>query len=151
MLDVDRRERIKWPKANEISSWSKLENAVLNKIKTGKKGEFTVEEDLQRLSDGIYNTGLEEFGILEKVVKKGNTVGVSRRRKEIEQVKKEKKRLITNWLAAREESKSALLSLYEDIKKRLRKLMRIERKLERRKKKKSERRKFSENPFKFTK
>ena len=146
-----RREKIKWPKANDLSSWSKFEEAVLKNVKKGKTGQFTVDKDLERLAEGIYQTGLEEFGIMDKVKKKKNPIVISRRRKEIEKVKREKKNLRTQWIAANEGEKMALLQLYEDIKKRLRHLMRCERKLERRKKRKFTRSKFIENPFKFAK
>ena len=59
--DEEKREKVKWPKANELSSCSRLEEAVLKKVKKGKKGGFTTEQALQRLADGIYSTGVEEL------------------------------------------------------------------------------------------
>ena len=83
--------------------------------------------------------------------KERNLGGPSRRGRKIEAIKKEKKALRKQWLNASPAEKPALLSLYEDVKKRLRLLLRQERKKERRKLRKRCRQSFMQNPFKFAK
>ena len=106
---------------------------------------------MQRLAESIYNIGEGLFDTMPVGGKERNLGGPSRRGRKIEAIKKEKKALRKQWLNASPAEKPALLSLYEDVKKRLRLLLRQERKKERRKLRKRCHQSFMQNPFKFAK
>ena len=141
-----RRIKLKWPCANESPKYREFEDEVLRKLKK----QSSIENGLQHLADMIYYTGLELFGEIPD--KKGKVnIMPSRRNREITNVKKEKKSLRTQWLRAPPEEKAGIKVLYEDIKKRLRLVMRVERKKERRRMKQKARKEFLANPYKFAK
>ena len=83
-----RKPRLKWPKGNELSLYNQLEDTVLSTVKKGKKGEYSIDQDLQRLAETIYNIGEGLFGIMPVEGKERNLGGPSRRGQKIEAIKK---------------------------------------------------------------
>ena len=88
-----RKPRLKWPKPNELSLYNQLEDTVLSTAKKGKKDEYSIEQDLQRLAETIYNIGEGLFGTMLVGGKERNLRGPSRRGRKTEAIKKEKKAL----------------------------------------------------------
>ena len=95
----------------------------------------TTDQKLEKLAGTIYEEGLKNFGL--EVEKKAKSRvpprRSSRRQDKIEEVRKEKKQLRTQWLRAEEDEKAGLQVLYEEVKRKLRQLLRDERRAKRRK------------------
>ena len=152
MLDPveTRKKKIKWPKACDSKEYEKFDEEV-SAIVGKHKG--TIEQRLASLAENIYNEREKIFGLEQSTIKKvEQNIRVSRRQKEINKVKAEKKQLRSRWMKAKTENeKEGLNVLYEDVKKKLRDLMRKERKLKRRREKEKTRKSFIRDPYKFAK
>ena len=144
------KKKIKWPKACDTKEYEKFDEEV-NALVGKHKG--TIEQRLASLAETIYNEGEKRFGLEQSTIKKNEqNTGTSRRQKEINKVKAEKKQLRSRWMKAKTENeKEGLNVLYEDVKKKLRDMMRKERKLKRRREKVKTRKSFIRDPYKFAK
>ena len=129
----ERKPMIRWSKANEAALYKQFDEEVNRKL---IKMKGTTDQKLEKLAGTIYEEGLKRFGL--EVEKKAKNRALprrqSRRQNKIEEVKKEKKRLRTQWLRAEEDEKAGLKELYEEVKKKHRQLLRDERRANRRKK-----------------
>ena len=76
---------------------------------------------------------------------------MSRRQKQIQRVKKEKKQLHKRWTDAKEEEKDGLKIFFEEVKNKHRDLLRKERNIKRGKEKERTRKEFIKDPYKFAK
>ena len=125
----ERKPKVKWPKANQTAEYNRFDEEVNKRL---MKAKGSTEEKLENLAKVIYEEGMKRFGPeKEQTEKKHTAKQTSRRQEKIKEVKKEKKRLRTQWLRARAEEKEGLKVLYEEIKKKHRQLLRHERRAER--------------------
>ena len=144
-----KKEKIKWPQANEKQQWNEFESSVLKLIKGSKK---TTEERLEQLASTIYDEAERRFGIEETVGKKSvKEFGFSRRQKKLKEVRKEKKSLRQRWMNSLPEEKEGLKVLYEAVKKKHQNLMKTERRLKTKKERGKARKSFLANPYKYAK
>ena len=144
-----KKQKIKWPQANEKQQWNELESEVLKLMKGSKK---STEERLELLAEVIYKEGEARFGLEDvKVTPERHGSGPSRRQKILQNVRKEKKSLRARWISAHPEEREGLKVLYESVKKRHRNLMRTERRLKTKKERERARKQFLSNPYKFAK
>ena len=117
-----RRPKILWPAANEKTKYKVLEDKVLNIVREERKnetGEWGAKEWLGRFTEIIYETASEEFGCKE--MKKKTTEkskGVSRRQRELAQIRKQKKELQKRKKNAPQEEQEGLGHLFEELKKK---------------------------------
>ena len=146
----ERKPKIKWPKANEAALYKQFDQEVNRKL---IKMKGTIDQKLEKLAGTIYEEGLKRFGL--EVEKKAENRTLprrkSRRKDRIEEVKKEKKRLRTQWVRAEEDEKAGLQVLYEEVKRKHRQLLRDESRAKRRKERKKSRKDFINEPYKFAK
>ena len=138
--------KILWPNASEKTEYQRFEDSVMTKVQ--KKGN--PKDRLKSLSKAIYETGKEMFGTKEGTMREMTEPKPKHRRsKQLEVIRNEKKNLRRRWRDAREEEKAGLKQLYEDVKKRHRRLKRNQRRAERRRERKRCYKKFVSDPYKF--
>ena len=116
------------------------------------KSKGSTKEKLERLAEVIYEKGMNRYGPeKEKKEMKKNADRTSRMQEKIKEVRKEKKRLWTQWLQARHDEKEGLKVLYEEVKKKHRELLRDERRAEQQRGQKKTLKEFTSDPYKFAK
>ena len=151
---VARKPRILWPAANEKAKYKELEDKVLTKleeaVKNSNRGD--AKELLGVYAGIIYEVASEEFGSCD-VKKKApaSKGGLSRRQRLLAQLRMQKRELRKQRKRAPPEEEEGLKTLYEDLKKRSRDLLRIERRCSRRKESRRAREQFLKNPYEAAK
>ena len=146
----DKKPKISWPKANEAEKYRQFDESM-SMVIANLRGN--PEWKLNRMAEILYEEGKERFG-LEVTGGGGNKKGKggpSRRDSKINRLRAEKKKLRTRWLQAEDHEKEGLKSLYEDLKAKHRKLVREQRRLDRRKEVRKARKDFITDPYKFAK
>ncbi len=140
-----RRQLVKWPKANEVAVWQKLDMDLSLILEQSLRGQ--VESKLNRIGDTLYDECSGRFGVTADKRKFG-PMQKGRREREIEQLVKRRRQLRKQWRKASREEKEGLKSLWEEVKNNLAGLRRAERIRKRRRRKEKERSNFFKNPFK---
>ena len=140
-----RRNKLKWPKANEAEAWYTLDTDLIKILEERLHGG--VEAKLNLFGDIIYQTCKDRFG---EVTSKQRTTPKERgrREKEIAQLVQRRRQLCRNWRKATQPKREGLKVLWEDVRQRLSKLCRVERIRKRSNQKQKERASFFKDPFK---
>lgn len=140
-----RRNKLKWPKANEAEAWRTLDTDLIKILEERLHGG--VEAKLNLFGDIIYQTCKDRFG---EVFSKQRTAPRERgrREKEITQLVQRRRQLRKNWRKATQPEREGLKVLWEEVRQRLSKLRRAERIRKRSNRKQKERASFFKDPFK---
>ena len=147
--EMMKKPKVLWPAVNEKANYKRFEEIVCKKI---YKMKGSTEDKLKKLASTIYETVVESFGIKEERKKQPTTKrGESRRKRRMGQLRREKNVLRKQWRKAKPEEKDGLSVLYEDLKKKCRKVQRNIRRAERRKESQRTREQFLKNPYEATK
>lgn len=140
-----RREKIKWPKANDRVAWQRLDADVSQLLELALRG--SIESKLNIMGDIIFEVCRERFGEVSK--KEPTAPGKGRREREIEQLIKARRQLRRNWRKATSQEKEGLKVLWDEVRQNLARLRRVERIRRRRKRREKERTNFFRDPFKY--
>ncbi|XP_078665283.1 uncharacterized protein LOC144907786 [Branchiostoma floridae x Branchiostoma belcheri] len=143
----ERRERIKWPKANSREEWEKLDDDLCQILDQGLKGD--VEMKLNRFGDLVYSYCSERYGTYKKQAKEVAEKQSNRREREIAVLIRRRRQLRKRWRKASQEEKAGLEVLWKEVRGKLESLRRAERLRRKRKRKAKERNQFFKNPYKF--
>lgn len=108
-----RRQLVKWPKANEVAVWQKLDKDLSLILEHSLRGQ--VESKLNRIGDILYEECRGRFGVTADKRKSG-PMQKGRRQREIEQLVKRRRQLRKQWRKASREEKEGLKSLWEELK-----------------------------------
>ena len=140
-----RRNKLKWPKANEAEAWRTLDTDLIKVLQERLHGG--VEAKLNLFGDIIYQTCKDRFG---EIISKQRTAPRERgrREKEITQLVQRRRQLRKNWRKATQQEREGLKILWEEVRQRLSRLRRAERIRKRSKRKQKERDSFFKDPFK---
>ena len=113
-VNSEPKTRIKFPKAIDTSAWSTLDLELTRLLKAQLRENPQL--DMKTFSEIIYKKCFDSFGVVQK-----NPVhthaAVSRRQREIEKLKKERKKLRRQWRIAEGVEKVGLSELWWDVKK----------------------------------
>ncbi|KAI8485265.1 hypothetical protein Bbelb_370120 [Branchiostoma belcheri] len=143
-----KKEKIKWPKANNRAAWEELDSDLSNVLEQGLKGD--IDRKLNSVGEMVYNFCSEKFGTLavgERQPSSNNRFG--RREREILQLVRRRRQLRKLWRKASPEEKVGLQVLWEEVRTRLKSLRRAERLRKKRKRKQKQRAAFFKNSYKF--
>ena len=140
-----RRQLVKWPKANEVEIWQKLDKDLSLTLDHSLRGQ--VETKLNVIGDILYDECVSRFGVVVRKQRPG-PMQKGRREREIEQLVKRRRQLRKQWRKASSEEREGLKPLWEEVKENLAGLRRAERIRKRRRRKERERSNFFKNPFK---
>ena len=140
-----RRNKLKWPKANEAEAWKSLDKDLSKSLEAKLHG--SAEEKLNLFGEVIYQSCQVRFG---EVAPKQRQVGSEkgRREQEINLLVKQRRQLRKLWRKATPQEREGLKVLWEEVRGRLTKLRRAERIRKRNKRRQKERADFFKNPFK---
>ena len=140
-----RRSKIKWPKANMVEEWHKLDVDLVRILEGSLRGG--AESKLNQFGDILYQESKGRFG---EVSNKQRTAPreKGRREKEIGQLVQRRRQLRKNWRKATQAEKEGLKALWGEVRQRLALLRRAERIRKRRNRKEKERANFFKDPFK---
>ncbi|XP_078617582.1 uncharacterized protein LOC144885536 [Branchiostoma floridae x Branchiostoma japonicum] len=144
---IERKEKIKWPRANDKAAWEDLDSDLHHILDQGLKGD--VERKLNQFGSLVYDFCSERFGVLESSGRKQAEVVKGRREREIASLVKKRRQLRKRWRKASREERPGLEALWQDIRVKLKALRRAERLRRKRKRKEKERSQFFKNPYKF--
>ena len=114
------RARIKFPRGNDRNGWDGLDDDLKRDLKKILKRD----DSMKSFTDCIYGKCLERYGLVAE--KRSVKPQKSRRQRELELLKGEKKALRRRWKSAKEEEKVGLSVLWEELKERVRNLRRAE-------------------------
>ena len=144
--NIERKERIKWPKSNEERKWQDLDDdldCILNETLKGN-----IESKLESFVTIIYSVSRERFGVIE--TKGKNEQKQNRRQLQKSNIRKELKQLKQRFKTSSLMEKEGIIELRDILRKKLKNISQAERNRNKRKKKQKAREEFSKNPFEFT-
>ena len=104
---------------------------------------------MKDFTDVIYEKSIELFGVKQKRQVRNNEGMISRRQREINQLKREKKLLRKRWKRAQENEKAGLAELRQSLGRRLSALMKAERFRIKKRDQRNARFQFIKDPFKY--
>ncbi|KAJ8404983.1 hypothetical protein AAFF_G00329040 [Aldrovandia affinis] len=134
-----RRNKIKFPKANEAEVWRKLDTDLSEVLERSLHGN--VEAKLNLLGKILYQECKDRFG--EITIKQTAALrGKGRREKEINQLVQRRQHLRKNWRKATQGEKEGLKMVRDEVKRKLASLRRAEHIRKHRKRKEKERANF---------
>ncbi|KAJ8361990.1 hypothetical protein AAFF_G00407370 [Aldrovandia affinis] len=136
-----RRNKIKWPKANESEEWRKLDEHLSGLLQTALRG--SVETKLNLFGEILYEECSNRYGEVTVREAVARTRGGER---EIDDLVASRRQLRKRWRKADESEKEGLKVLWDEIRSSLANLRRAER-IRRWRKRKKERSSFFRNPF----
>lgn len=120
---LDIRERIKFPLTSESTTWANLDRELCEQLEEKVKGPLN--DKIKSFTEVIYSCCLSKFGTIKKQPKK--TPGLSRRQKEIQDIRRQKKDARRQWKAAAEHEKEGLKEMWGMLKRRHSDLCKAER------------------------
>ena len=138
-----RRNKIKWPKANEAEEWRKLDEHLSGLLQNALHGSVVAKLNL--LGEILYEECSNRYG--EVTIREAAIRAKGRREKEIDEVVASRRQLRKRWRKAEESEKEGLRALWDEIRRGLVNLRRAERIRRRRKSKEKERSSFFRDPF----
>ncbi|XP_052223860.1 uncharacterized protein LOC127839510 [Dreissena polymorpha] len=140
-----RKPRIKWPKASDKTSWTQLDEDLVNILEASMQGP--VDPKLSTLTTLIYSVGKERFGLEEERVRK-EPRRPNRRQVRIQNLRRELKQLRRRYCASSLTESIGLTQLRDTVRSQLTSLRKAEnrRKTRERAKKRAA---FTANPYKF--
>ena len=141
-----KRQRIKFPPANEKELWEALECRIIHKLDK-LIGKSTLSHKLDTFGDIVYQTSLEMFG--PKTQKAKEPPRKNRRQREMEALRKRKKNLKRQMKTATTEEQIGLKSIWRDLQARHTALSRAESARKKRSLKKKKLDQFFQDPFNF--
>lgn len=140
------RQLDKWPKANEVAVWRQLDENISIILEQSLCGQ--VETKLNRIRNILYEECRSRFGVGLVTGEQKGIKHKGRREREIEQLVKRHRHPRKQWRKTSKEEKEGLKPLWEEVKKNLVNLRRVERIRKRRRQKQKERSDFFKNLFK---
>ncbi len=140
-----RRNKIKWPKANEAEEWRKLDEHLSGLLQKALRGSVVAK--LNMFGEILYEECSNRYG--EVTIREALIRSKGRREKEIDDLVASRRQLRKRWRKAEESEKEGLKALWDEIRRRLTNLRRAERIRRRRKRKEKERSSFFRNPFRY--
>ena len=144
----DKKPKINWPKASEAEKYRQFDD-TMSVVVANLRGN--PEWKLNRMAEILYEEGKERFGLEGDGKTERKKGGPSRRDSKTTKLRAEKKKLRTRWLQADEQEKDGLKVLYEELKARHRRVVRDQRRLDRRREVRKARKDFISDPYKFAK
>ena len=138
-----RRNKIKWPRANEAEEWRKLDEHLSGLLQNALRGSVVAKLNL--FGEILYEECSNRYG--EVTIRETVIRSKGRREKEIDDLVASRRQLRKRWRKAEESEKEGLKALWDEIRRRLANLRRAERIRRRRKRKEKERSSFFKNPF----
>lgn len=147
--EIERRERIKWPRAVEKTAWQIFDEEVDSTLETTLAGG--VDRKMKAMTTIVYNMGRDRYGVNLGRERAPPTARCNRREAEISRIRKELRDLTKAFKEAEEHEKPALEQLREVLRERLKSLRRAENNRRRRKERMRKRAQFTRNPFQFVK
>ncbi|XP_078603950.1 uncharacterized protein LOC144877779 [Branchiostoma floridae x Branchiostoma japonicum] len=102
----ERREKVKWPRANNKEEWEKLDDDLHQILEQGLKGD--VERKLNQFGNLVYSYCSERFGTYKKEGKEAREKQTSRREREIATLVRRRRQLRKRWRKAKQEEKEGL-------------------------------------------
>ena len=141
------KQRLRWPKAASLSTWSQLDMDLAQLLQAALRGP--IDRKLRVFPEVVYRTCAEKFGMeptkTERPPKQANRRQVEKGRLR-QQQRHLKKRLKTSL----ENEKPGILSLLNDIRKKIQTLARAEYERTKRKRRRAQVSAFYRNPYTFT-
>ncbi len=130
-----RRNKIKWPKANEAEEWRKLDEYLSRLLQKALRGSVLAKLNL--FGEIQYEVCRNRYG--EETIREAVVRSKGRREKEIDDLVASRRQLRKRWRKAEESEKEGLKALWDEISRRLANLWRAERIRRQRKMKEKER------------
>ncbi len=124
-----RRNKIKWPKANEADEWRKLDEHLSGLLQKALRGSVVAKLNL--FGEILYEECRNRYG--EVTIREAVIRSKGRREKEIYDLVASRRQLRKRWRKAEESEKEGLKALWDEIRRRLANLRRAERIRRRRK------------------
>ena len=143
----DKRRMVRWPRSCDRQAWRVLEDDVSEAV-TSIKGSALWK--VHMLGEIVYEYGMLKFGVKQPKDRDEKPPVVSRRRRKIQELRQEARRLRA-MMRQSEEERAALESLLKEVRGRICQLSRAERHAKSRKQRERARKKFVEDPFQFAK
>ncbi len=140
-----RRNKIKWPKANEAEEWRKLDEHLSGLLQKTLRGSVVAK--LNMFGEIPYEECSNRYG--EVTIREALIRSKGRREKEIDDLVASRRQLRKRWRKAEESEKEGLKALWDEIRRRLTNLRRAECIRRRRRRKEKERSSFFRNPFRY--
>ena len=135
--------RIKFPRGNDRNGWDGLDDDLKRDLKKILKRD----DSMKSFTDCIYGKCLERYGLVAEKLKPQK----SRRQRELEWLKGEKKALRRRWKSAKGEEKVGLSVLWEELKERVRNLRRAEGIIQKNYERRKAHRRFFSDPYRYGK
>ncbi|KAI8500672.1 hypothetical protein Bbelb_214900 [Branchiostoma belcheri] len=146
-VEFVKKEKIRWPKANNRAAWEELDSDLSNILEQGLKGD--IERKLNSVGEMVYNFCSGRLGTVVVGERQPSRNSFGRREREILQLVRRRRQLRKLWRKASPEEKAGLQVLWEEVRARLKPLRRAERLRKKRKRKQKQRAEFFKNPYKF--
>lgn len=140
-----RPERIKFPQASLTTEWEELDKELSNELKQKVCG--SIAQKIAVFGKTIYEFCRAKYGIVSRPGKKSHKQ--SRRQRNIEDIRRQKKIARKQWKDADDSEKPGLKALWEDLKKRHSELCKAERICKKKREKAKCRQEFLRGPFQF--
>ncbi len=118
-----RRNKIKWPKANEAEEWRKLDEHLSGLLQKALRGSVVAK--LNMFGEILYEECSNRYG--EVTIREALIRSKGRREKEIDDLVASRRQLRKRWRKAEESEKKGLKALWDEIRRRLTNLRRAER------------------------
>ena len=147
--DIASKARIKWPRGNQSSTWTKLDQELSTTLTVRLRGSTAAQ--LSSFCEIVYNVCLEKFGEEDKREKSNIIQQLNRRQVKKGQLRARQRQLKRQLKEAPDLEKPGLEALLGDIKQQILVLSRAENHRKRRKKKRKTREAFYRNPYAFAK
>ncbi len=140
-----RRNKIKWPKANEAKEWRKLDEYLSRLLQKALRGSVLAKLNL--FGEIQYEVCRNRYG--EETIREAVVRSKGRREKEIDELVASRRQLRKRWRKAEESEKEGLKALWDEISRRLANLWRAECIRRQRKMKEKDRSSFFRSPFRY--
>ena len=143
------KARIKWPRGNQSSVWSRLDQELSATLTKRLKG--STAEQLSSFCDLIHNTCLEKFGEDERKKSENIIQQPNQRQLKKGQLRARQRQLKRQLQGAPDMERTGIQTLLDDIRQQILVISRAENQRKRRKRKRKARESFYKNPFGFAK
>ncbi|GFN87087.1 reverse transcriptase [Plakobranchus ocellatus] len=142
----DKRHKINFPPASSGKQWEDLDSKIVLKIDS-LLGKSTLEHKLATFGDIVYQTCLDTFGAKQHQTK--CPPQRSRKKLEMDTLRKQKRKLKKQIRAASSEETNGLLAIWRELKARHSALSRAESARKKRSQKRKNQERFIRDPFQF--